>query len=334
MDLRLTDEQAQLVDAFASLYARHATPEQVRAAEPGGFDQALWDRLLELGVVAMAVDEALGGWGASPLELALVAEQHGRNVAPAPLIEAQVAARLLAGSASPQARAALSGERLVTVALHPPVDGRVRGVPAGSVADDAIVWTGDELLLAPPRGNARRLREPRVDAAGRRRRRPKARSSHQVSRAAPRSRRPSTSGCSSPLRRWSASARDRSRSASSTSRSARPSTCPSGPSKRWRTAWPTRRPPSTVPGCSTYEAAWAAEDDPGRATELAALAFAFAAEAARDASYRSLHFHGGYGFMMEYDIQLFWRRARAWTNVWAEPAAGYRRAADARYGRR
>ena len=83
-----------------------------------------------------------------------------------------------------------------------------------------------------------------------------------------------------------------------------------------------------------YEAAWAVEDDPGRATELAALAFAFAAEAARDASYRSLHFHGGYGFMMEYDIQLFWRRARAWTNVWAEPAAGYRRAADARYGRR
>ena len=82
----------------------------------------------------------------------------------------------------------------------------------------------------------------------------------------------------------------------------------------------------------SYEAAWAVDDQPERAAELAAMAFAFAYETARDATYRSLHFHGGYGFMMEYDIQLYWRRARAWTNVWGEPAAGYRRAADARYG--
>jgi alkylation response protein AidB-like acyl-CoA dehydrogenase len=62
------------------------------------------------------------------------------------------------------------------------------------------------------------------------------------------------------------------------------------------------------------------------------MAFAFAAESARDATYRSLHFHGGYGFMMEYDVQLYYRRARAWSNVWAEPAVAYRRTADARYG--
>ena len=37
----------------------------------------------------------------------------------------------------------------------------------------------------------------------------------------------------------------------------------------------------------TYEAAWAAEAEVGRASELAAMAFAFAGEAARDASYRS-----------------------------------------------
>ena len=44
----------------------------------------------------MAVDEAAGGWGASELELALIAEPFGRAVASAPVIEAQVAARLLA----------------------------------------------------------------------------------------------------------------------------------------------------------------------------------------------------------------------------------------------
>ena len=50
-------------------------------------DTALWDQLQSMGIVAMAVPEAAGGWGASPLDLALIAEQHGRHVAPAPIIE-------------------------------------------------------------------------------------------------------------------------------------------------------------------------------------------------------------------------------------------------------
>jgi alkylation response protein AidB-like acyl-CoA dehydrogenase len=81
------------------------------------------------------------------------------------------------------------------------------------------------------------------------------------------------------------------------------------------------------------EAAWSATEEPERHRELAALAFAFAADAARDTTSRSLQFHGGYGFMMEYDVQLHWRRARAWGGVWGEPAAGYQRAGDARYRR-
>ena len=65
---------------------------------------------------------------------------------------------------------------------------------------------------------------------------------------------------------------------------------------------------------------------------LAPLAFAFAAEAARDASYRSLHFHGGYGFMLEYDVQLYWRRSRAWANVVMSPERAYRLAGARRLG--
>src|SRR4051794_17021682 len=96
MDLRPTQEQQQLVDAFADLYADQSSPERVRAAEPLGFLPELWARLRSVGAVEMAVPERAGGWGASLLDLALVAEQHGRFVAPAPLVEAQVAARLLA----------------------------------------------------------------------------------------------------------------------------------------------------------------------------------------------------------------------------------------------
>ena len=61
------------------------------------------------------------------------------------------------------------------------------------------------------------------------------------------------------------------------------------------------------------------------------MAFAFAAETARDTTYHALHFHGGYGFMLEYDIQLYFRRARAWAGVLSEPRVAYRRVADARY---
>ena len=84
-----SSEQEQLVDAFAGLYTKHSTPEHVRAAEALGFDPELWERLGELGAVPMAVDESDGGWGASFLELALVAEQQGRFVAPVPAIETQ-----------------------------------------------------------------------------------------------------------------------------------------------------------------------------------------------------------------------------------------------------
>jgi alkylation response protein AidB-like acyl-CoA dehydrogenase len=80
------------------------------------------------------------------------------------------------------------------------------------------------------------------------------------------------------------------------------------------------------------KAAWAADEAPPRASELAAMAFAFAAQTARDATYRSLHVHGGYGFMLEYDIQLYFRRARAWANVYAEPARAYDRVGDKRFG--
>ena len=83
----------------------------------------------------------------------------------------------------------------------------------------------------------------------------------------------------------------------------------------------------------TREAAWAVAEEPDRAAELAAMAFAFAAETARDASARSLHFHGGYGFMLEYDIQLYYRRARAWAQIGMDPRRAYRRLADRRYPR-
>lgn len=334
MDLHLTDEQEQLVDAFRSLYAKLASPERVRDAEPGGFDKALWEQLREQGVIEMAVEERRGGWGASSLDLALVAEQHGRHVAPAPLIEAQVAARLLARIHSPHLDEVLSGERLVSLALHPAVDGRALAVPAAAVADDAVVLVGDELLLVSLEGA--RSSFDNLGSA------PLADVTVEGGREVLASGDEARAALQAALDDWL-----RLTAAALLGVGAR--------SLEIGVDYVKERVAFNVPIGSfqaiahrladsatalagarllTYEAAWAAEDDVERATELAALAFAVASEAAREVSYRSLHFHGGYGFMTEYDIQLYWRRARAWTLVWGEPAAGYRRAADARHRRR
>jgi alkylation response protein AidB-like acyl-CoA dehydrogenase len=64
-----------------------------------------------------------------------------------------------------------------------------------------------------------------------------------------------------------------------------------------------------------YESAWAHDADLPTAARLATASFLFAAETAFTTASESLHFHGGYGFTLEYDIQLFFRRAKAWPLV-------------------
>lgn len=331
MDLRLTDEQEQLVDAVAALYGKHASPVAVRDAEASGFDRDLWERLVELGVVAMAVGEGAGGWGATSVDLALVAEQHGRAVAPAPLVEAQVAARLLDRLGSDALPAVLGGDRLVTIALHPVDGGMARGVPAGAVADAAIVARDGELLLVELDGtpqayaNLGSLPLADVPVGG----------GQVLARGDD-----ATAALEAALDDWLCLT-----AASLVGLAARALEIGVAYVKERHAfgvpigsfqavAHPLADSAAAVDGARllAYEAAWAADEAPERARELAGLAFGFAGDTARDVTARSLHFHGGYGFMMEYDVQLYWRRARAWTNVWGEPVLAYRRAAATRLG--
>jgi alkylation response protein AidB-like acyl-CoA dehydrogenase len=341
VDLNPTDEQHQLIDAYAALYAKESTGERVRAAEPGGFDPALWGRLVETGVLEMAVGESSGGWGASLLDLGLVAEQHGRHLGSAPLVEAQAAARLLARAGGDGARAllarALSGEELVTLALHAPRGGTLRLVPGGAVADRVVFLDGDRLLQTAARGSVTPAANlgalPVADVAlggG-----PGGGAEELCSGPE------AAAAFESALDDWLALM------AGALSGLA-------GRALEIGVEYVKERHAFGVPIGSfqalahgladaatavdgslllSREAAWAAAEEPGRARELAAAAFGFAAEAARQASYRSLHYHGGYGFMMEYDIQLYYRRAKAWPAQFGEPDLAYARAAAARLSR-
>ena len=100
MDLDPTDEQRSIVDMFGSLADRTCPLDQLRDHEPRGFSTKLWEQLVAVGAPGMAVTETAGGAGATLLDLALAVEALGRRLAPAPLVEHAVAARLLARGAA------------------------------------------------------------------------------------------------------------------------------------------------------------------------------------------------------------------------------------------
>jgi alkylation response protein AidB-like acyl-CoA dehydrogenase len=335
MDLSLSSEQRQLVDSFSALFARESSPERVRAAEPVGFDRRLWDALVETGVVEMAVDEDHDGWGATELELALVAEQYGRAVASAPVIETQVAARVLSRCGNDAAAAlsqAMSGEKVVTFAPRIGMGGRLALMPAGAVADAVVAYSDDRLILVRLTDDRRPIENlasmPLADI----------RIGEAVVELAD----------GTDAKRLYSDALDTWLTLTAVALvgiAARAVEMGVDYAKQ-RHAFGTpigafQAVSHPLADCATavdgarllgYEAACAIADEPGRASELAAMAFAFAYESARDATHRSLHFHGGYGFGMEQDIQLYYRRARGWAMVYGEPATVLDRVADARYG--
>jgi alkylation response protein AidB-like acyl-CoA dehydrogenase len=339
VDLRPSDEQLQLIDAFGALYAKESTAERVREAEPLGFDGRLWAQLVELGALPMAVDEAHGGWGASLLDLELVAEEHGRALGPAPLLESQVACRLLArtegAAAADLLAAALAGERLLTLSPRTPSAGVLALVPAGAVATDVIVCH-DDRLVALPLGDDRTVPEnvgsqPLADVPVDRAR---------LAEATVLADRSGAEALDRALDDWlvlTAGAL-----AGMAERAVRIGVDYAAEREAFgqkigafQAVGHRLADVATASAGATLlarEAAWADEEEPGRRAELAAMAFSFAAATARDVTAAALHVHGGYGFMLEYDIQLYYRRSRGWANVLMSPSTAARRVADRRYG--
>ena len=75
---------------------------------------------------------------------------------------------------------------------------------------------------------------------------------------------------------------------------------------------------------------WMLDAEPAApdAQTFAAMAFLFTSEAAQRAAASSLHYHGGYGYAEEYDIGLYYRRAKGWSLIYGSPAREYQRLAD------
>ena len=335
MELGLNEEQEALVGSFSALLAKSSTPERVRESEPGGFDEELWGALAETGTVHMAVAEDHGGWGAELLDLVLVAEQVGRAMAPAPVIESQVAARLLArgGGAPARLEGALDGSAIVTLAVRAPIGDTCELVPGGSICDAVIVWDGTELRLVDidderrtPVANlaAAPLADLSADGGVVLGRGDAARSLYETA-----------------IDEWlvltaaavvgMAELALELACAYATERRAFGSAIGSFQG----VSHPLADDATNVDGARLLvrKAAWAMQRGDVRGRELAAMAFAFALGAAESTTYDAVHVHGGYGFMLEYDVQMLYRRVRGWPRVWGDARVANDRVAAARYGR-
>ncbi|MCJ2188424.1 acyl-CoA dehydrogenase family protein [Novosphingobium beihaiensis] len=158
MNFDLTDEQEMMRETFARFLDDNSTPARVRAAQDtGGFDAEMWAGLAELGAFAMRVPEEADGMGLGLFDAGLLMEEAGRTLASGPLAEALVATRLLGllGGQSELLESAVSGEKVVTIAMQDVAEFPSQWVAGGLVADAVVARKGDDVVLVTVPADAR-----------------------------------------------------------------------------------------------------------------------------------------------------------------------------------
>src|SRR5436190_11802073 len=142
MDFELSDDQRALQNAAADLLGSMATSEQVRAsaAKEEAFDAALWKAMVDQGWTGVELPEEQGGLGLGMVEAAVLAEQVGAHVAPAPFLENLLAATALANvDQNNWLERLVNGDAVATIAWRPEIP-----VAYAPVADIAVVIREEE----------------------------------------------------------------------------------------------------------------------------------------------------------------------------------------------
>ena len=186
MDLDLTEEQQMVIDMTRGMLEEHCPTDLVRIMEddPKGYPDELWKQMGELGLSGLLIPESYGGGGLGLLEGALVYEEIGRAMAPVPhFVSSVMSAKVLLAAGSDAQKSAwlpqiASGEAILTPAWLEPergfgevgvalqakaegdgfvLSGRKRSVPYASSADRLIVLArtedGVDLFLVDPGAN-------------------------------------------------------------------------------------------------------------------------------------------------------------------------------------
>src|SRR3546814_4269216 len=81
MKLGIPDDSVPVQEMFEGFFAEESSPARVRAAEPLGFDAALWRELVATEAPFMRLSADAGGGGMSLFDCCLMMEQAGRRLA-------------------------------------------------------------------------------------------------------------------------------------------------------------------------------------------------------------------------------------------------------------
>ncbi|MFI9583116.1 acyl-CoA dehydrogenase family protein [Streptomyces sp. NPDC052236] len=168
MRFLLTEEQRAFEHSLDAMLSASDTPSAVRAWAAGNHapGRAVWARLAEAGVFALAVPEAYGGVGPLPAELAVAFVELGRHAVPGPLVETVAAAALLTrlaelgdGSAAKRLLPGLaSGESMASLALRP--GGSPYALDPDAATMTLVASGGAALRIAPGYGVVRASLDP------------------------------------------------------------------------------------------------------------------------------------------------------------------------------
>jgi 3-oxochol-4-en-24-oyl-CoA dehydrogenase len=154
MNLLLPDDSRAVLEMFERFFDQESTTARVRAAEPVGFDPALWRELVSLEAPFLRLSASAGGGGMGLFDACLMMEQAGRRLAAAPLAESVVALRILGELGGEAARSWIEkvrdGKTVLTLALHPVQAGEAQLVPGGAVAQGILTFDGRTVAIETP----------------------------------------------------------------------------------------------------------------------------------------------------------------------------------------
>ena len=299
MNFDLTEDQKEIKNVAREMLAARSPIARVReAAEAASYDESLWQEIAGLGWPGIAVDEEHGGQGLGMVELAVLLEEQGYAVAASRFLSTATVAAVISACGSDEQRSSLLGG-LLSGELGAGVGTRelcADAVGAGVV----IVLDGDEAVL---------IERPEVEVLV------TIDSTRRFGRV--------IGGEGSSL---GAGAADRVRAAIAAEvvglaqraldmtleyvKDRKQFGVPVGSFQAVSHRCAQMLLHTESARSTAYFAAWAADADPERLAEAAALAAAAAAEAGREVTASAIQAHGGIGFTWEADVHWLYKRAQ------------------------
>ena len=154
--LGYSEEQIELMDVATSFCRDKSPIAKVRKliADDHGYDPAVWQEIVDLGWLGIAVPEALGGVGLAMAEVAPIAEQMGRRLLATPFATSTIAAQALlaAGDAAQCAQwlpRIVAGEVATLALTEPHGDWNLAHVEASARAEgERYVLSGTKQFVA------------------------------------------------------------------------------------------------------------------------------------------------------------------------------------------